>query len=100
MAEFRILCYTWNWGFKLSRGGKFCIIATMPLKKKSFFHLQIPFFPQVLHVYSHSKLFSEKFLTFPLYSLLLYIMVINFSSENTSVIVTLPKIKYFLKDVF
>ena len=28
------------------------------------FHLHIPFFPHVLHVYSHSKMFSEKFFLF------------------------------------
>jgi len=53
-------------GIQIKRGGNFHIIATMPLKKKLFAHLYIPFFPNVLHVYSHRKLFSEKFLTFPL----------------------------------
>ena len=36
MELFRIPCYFWNWGFKLSKGGNSYIIARMPLKKNIF----------------------------------------------------------------
>ena len=47
-----ILCYTWNWGFKLGRGGNFYITARTQLKKIGFFISTFPFF-HMFCMYTH-----------------------------------------------
>ena len=53
-------------GIQSKQGWQFLYDCQNAIEKKLFNHLHIPFFPHVLHVYSHSKMFSEKFLAFPL----------------------------------
>ena len=53
-------------GIQIKQGCQFFYDCQNAIEKIMFFHLHIPFFPHVLHVYSQSKMFSKKFLAFPL----------------------------------
>ena len=53
-------------GIQIKQGWQFLHYCENAIEKKLFFHLPIPFFPHVQHVYSHSKMFSKKFLAYPL----------------------------------
>ena len=55
-----------EFGIQIQHGWQFLNNCQNAIDKNLFFHLYILFFPHVLHVYSHSKMFSEKFLAFPL----------------------------------
>ena len=51
---------------QIKQGWQFLCYCQNAIEKKIIFYLYIPFFHFFLHVYSQSKLFSEKFLAFPL----------------------------------
>ena len=53
-------------GIQIKQEWQFLYDCQNAIEKKIVFHLHIPFFPHVLYVYSHSKMFSKKFLAFPL----------------------------------
>ena len=53
-------------GIQIKQGWQFLYYCQTAIENKLFFHLYIPFFPHVMLVYSHSKLFSKKFLALPL----------------------------------
>ena len=51
-------------GIQIKQGWQFLYYCQNANVKKLFFQLYFAFFPHVLHVYSHSKMFSEKFFLF------------------------------------
>ena len=55
-----------EFGIQIKQGWQFLYYCQNAIEKNCFFDIYVPFFPHVLHVYSHSKLFFEKFLAFPL----------------------------------
>ena len=53
-----------EFGIQIQQGWQFLHYCQNVIEKILFFHLNIPFFPHVLHLYSQSKMFSEKYLAF------------------------------------
>jgi len=54
-------------GIQIQQGWQYIYSGLKAIEKIKYFHLYIPFFQQVLQAYFHSKMFSEKFLAFPLF---------------------------------